>query len=173
MSHRITAIVINTSLRLSRTGILASAIHHALTTEGVSVEALDLQPDSMPFCDGATCYSDPRTAALAEKIAAAQIIVVASPIYNYSLNAAAKNLLELTGSAWTKKVVGFVCNAGGSMSYMGPMNFGQMLMLDKRCRVVPRYVYATPAQLQDGTVSDPDIKERIAMLAKDLVDMER
>lgn len=171
MSQPLTAIVINTSLRVSRTAILAKAIQQSLSEQGVAVEALDLFPDSMPFCDGAACYSDPRTTALTEKVNAAQIIVVASPVYNYTLNAAAKNFLELTGAAWTKKVVGIVCNAGSSMSYMSPMNFAQSLMLDQRCRVAPRYVYATIEQIQNGVIVDSDIQDRIDTLAKDLVEL--
>ena len=31
-------------------------------------------------------------------------IIIASPIYMYDLNAAAKNFMELTGRAWTKKL---------------------------------------------------------------------
>ena len=48
-------------------------------------------------------------------IEAARVIIVATPIYNYDANAAAKNLVELTGSAWEDKTVGFLCAAGGAL----------------------------------------------------------
>lgn len=173
MTEPLQAIVVNSSLRPSRTGVLSNAIRQALSAEGVVVEALDLSLDSMPFCDGTSCYSDSRTIALTQKVAQAQIIVLASPVYNYTLNAAAKNFLELTGAAWTRKVVGIVCNAGSRMSYMAPMNFAQCLMLDQRSRVAPRYVYATAEQIQNGTITDPDIQERIDTLAKDILELAR
>ena len=70
-------------------------------------------------------------------------IVVATPIYNYDASAAAKNLVELTGRAWQNKVVGFLCAAGGDGSYMSIMALANSLMLDFRCVIVPRFVYAT------------------------------
>ena len=40
------------------------------------------------------------------------MIVLATPVYNYHVSAATKNLIELTGSAWEDKLVGFLCAAG-------------------------------------------------------------
>ena len=42
---------------------------------------------------------------------AADAILLAVPIYNYDVNAAAKNLVEHTGSAWENKIVGFLAAA--------------------------------------------------------------
>ncbi|MDP6500219.1 MAG: hypothetical protein QF847_03295 [Candidatus Marinimicrobia bacterium] len=61
-------------------------------------------------------------------------------MYNYDVNAAAKNLLELTGSGWNEKTVGFICNAGGDKSYMSVMSFANSLMLDHRCKIIPCFV---------------------------------
>lgn len=43
-------------------------------------------------------------------------VLVAAPIYNFDVSAAIKNLVEQTGRAWTDKVVGFLCSAGGRAS---------------------------------------------------------
>ena len=51
-------------------------------------------------------------------IQTASAVILAVPIYNFYANAAAKNLIELTGGAWNEKVVGFICAAGGRSSYM-------------------------------------------------------
>ena len=70
-------------------------------------------------------------------------ILLATPIYNYDVSAAAKNMVELTGSAWRDKTVGFICAAGGTSSYMSVMGLANSLMLDFRCIILPRFVYAT------------------------------
>ena len=69
--------------------------------------------------------------------------MIATPIYNYNVSSSAKNLVELTGKAWTDKVVGFLCAAGGRGSYMGCMGLANSLMLDFRSLILPRFVYAT------------------------------
>ena len=90
-------------------------------------------------------------------------ILIASPIYNYDLNAAAKNLIELTGKSWKDKLVGFISAAGGQGSYMSPMSYANSLMLDFRCIIIPRFVYADTSCFNNGKISD-DIQERIKAL---------
>ncbi len=131
-----------------------------------SADWLDLRDHDMPLCDGAGVYSNEVTAKLTAKVEAADGILMAVPIYNYDLNAATKNLLELTGKAWTDKVVGFVVAAGGQGSYMAVMPFANSLMLDYRCTIVPRFVYATGDSFQGNELADADVKSRLEQLAK-------
>ena len=93
-------------------------------------------------------------------------IIIASPIYMYDLNAAAKNFMELTGRAWTKKIVGFICAAGGKGSYMSVTSYMNSLMLDFRCIVIPRFVYTDGSGFDENYNIKSNIKERI----KELVD---
>lgn len=92
-------------------------------------------------------------------------ILLATPIYNYDASAAAKNLIELTGKAWENKVVGFACSAGGSGSYMSIMALAGSLMLDFRCTIVPRFVYATSQDFSGENIVAPPIAGRTAELA--------
>ena len=87
--------------------------------------------------------------------------------YNFDANAAVKNLIELTGSAWENKVVGFLCAAGGMSSYMSIMSLANSLMLDFRSVVVPRFVYAVGEAFADGRIVDPKVTSRVAELAKE------
>jgi FMN reductase len=91
---------------------------------------------------------------------------VATPIYNYDANAAVKNLIELTGSGWQDKPVGFLCAAGGMSSYMSIMSLANCLMLDFRSIVVPRFVYATGEAFAGGRIVDADVEKRVAELAR-------
>ena len=83
----------------------------------------------------------------------------------YNQDQAAKNLVEHTGSAWEGKVVAFLAAAGGHSSYMSIMPLANSLMLDFRCVIVPRFVYATGGDFADGKVSSAKIASRITQLA--------
>ena len=87
-------------------------------------------------------------------------------MYNYNANAALKNLVELTGQAWENKVVGFLCAAGGISSYMSMMSLANSLMLDFRCVIVPRFVYANDSAFASGRIKDPKIADRVAQCAR-------
>lgn len=151
----------------SKSRLLADAASTALTASGIDHEDLDLKDLPLPLCDGGAAYGDPNVAKASELISRADGIIVASPIYNYDVNAAFKNLVELTGKgAWEDKTVGFLNAAGGHSSYMSIMAMANSLMLDFRCVIVPRFVYATPGDFADGEISNPQIIERAAACAK-------
>ncbi len=159
-------LVISGSLRPdSNSRIMAQTLverYHAL---GASTELLDLRDTPLPLCDGERAYADPQLPGLVEKIAGARVIVIAAPVYNYDVNAAVKNLVELTGKAWEDKIVGFLCAAGGTSSYMSVMGLANSLMLDFRSLIVPRFVYATHTDFQDGKIVSEKVRDRIGQLA--------
>jgi len=162
-------LVISSSLNpksLSR--LLALTAFNTFKKKGAFVEWLDLADHSIPFCDGDSTHKNPEVKNLREKIQNAKGILFAVPIYNYDVNAAAKNLIELTGDAWTNKVVGFLCAAGGKSSYMSVMGLANSLMLDFRCLIIPRFIYSTSEDFAEGKVTDPQVKNRIAELIKEL-----
>ena len=150
----------------SNSRVLAHEAQRALAQDGHAAAVLDLREFPLPLCDGETAYEDPNVARVAEQLRAADAILLATPIYNYDANAAAKNMIELTGDAWENKVVGFLCAAGGMSSYMSIMPLANSLMLDFRSIIVPRFVYATGAAIANGAVADPKIQARIADLAR-------
>ena len=140
-----------------------------LDDAGHEVELIDLAEQPLPICDGGAAYGDPAVGSIARRIAPCTGLIVAAPIYNFDVNAALKNLLELTGrTAWTGKIVGFLAAAGGQGSYMSLMPFANSLMLDFRCVIVPRFVYALGDAFEGTEITDPKIQERIAGLVKDI-----
>jgi NAD(P)H-dependent FMN reductase len=156
-------LVISTSLR---PGSLSRQMGELLVEEfGKGVEHLDLREYPLPLCDGEEAYSDPNVEKLSAKISAARVIVVGVPIYNFYANAAAKNLVELTGSAWEDKIVGFLCAAGGHNSYMSVMSLANSLMLDFRCLIIPRFVYATNEDFKGDRVPRAELAKRLQQLA--------
>ncbi|HET6406884.1 MAG TPA: NAD(P)H-dependent oxidoreductase [Chthoniobacteraceae bacterium] len=155
-------LVISTSLRSSS---LSRRLGEQLIRElGDEAEFIDLREFPLPLCDGESAYSDPNVEKLSARIAAARVILVTTPVYNYDANAAVKNLVELTGSAWEDKIVGFACAAGGQSSYMSIMSLANSLMLDFRCVILPRFVYATGNDFSGDKIS-AEITKRVKQLA--------
>lgn len=165
MIPRMNALVVSCSLNPgSRSATLAQHAVEALRGLDVSVDLLDLREHPIPLCDGGDANSHESVAELRARIRAADVILLAAPIYNYDTNAAAKNLIELTGSAWEDKIVGFLCAAGGRGSYMSILSLANSLMLDFRCLIVPRFVYAVDADFQPDGNPAQFIRHRLQTL---------
>lgn len=152
----------------SHSALMAQALVDELHQLGVEVELVNLRTTPLPFCDGDAAYGDDNVGVLAEKIRQATAVTLAVPIYNYDVGGAARNLIAMTGSAWNSKIVGLIGAAGGERSYMSLVPLANSLMLDFRCVIVPRHVYASKRSFENGRIRDDKIKERLAALAEDL-----
>ena len=130
---------------------------------------IDISELDLPLCDADKCYLNASAQKLKKEIDAAHGILVAAPVYNYDVSAAAKNMIELTGKAWEDKVVGFLCAAGGTSSYMSVMAYANSLMLDFRCVIVPRFAFATSDAFNGEHISDKKITQRIKDVADELI----
>ena len=162
-------LIISASLSTeSNSRLLALEARRALEADGTAVNFLDLRELPLPLCDGGAAYKDPNTAAARARIAAATGILCSTPVYNYDVNAALKNLIELTGKAWENKVVAFACAAGGNASYMSIMGLANSLMLDFRCVIVPRFVYAVESDFQGETITNTEVARRTQEMARAL-----
>ncbi len=135
----------------------------------VNPEWIDLREMQLPLCDADACYGSEGAQTLNKAIKAADGIIVAAPVYNFDVSASAKNMIELTGRAWEDKVVAFLCAAGGMSSYMSVMAYANSLMLDFRCVVIPRFVFATADAFDNENVTDDKIAARIEQVADELV----
>lgn len=168
-------LILSTSLNpKSKSRQLAASASAALTPEGVEHSILDLKDLPLPLCDGGAAYGHPNTAKAGESVKAADGIIVASPIYNYDVNAALKNLIELTGKgAWENKTVAFLNAAGGHSSYMSVMAVANSLMLDFRCVIVPRFVYAAPADFDESGIPNDAIQVRVRECALETAKLVR
>ena len=159
-------LVVSCSLRkASNSCALANKIRENLGELGAEVSFLDLRETELPLCDAGSCYEHPNAIKVKRDVGDADGILVAGPIYNYTCSAACKNFVELSGSSWENKVVGFLCAAGGHSSYMSIMGLANSLMLDFRCVIVPRFVYTTGAAFEGGALIDAGVASRVRELA--------
>lgn len=148
----------------SRSAILAGEASRLLQAQGLEAGLLDLRTISLPMCDGDTSYSHPAVKTIKKRISQADAIILAAPVYNFDLSASAKNLVELTGSAWEGKAVGILCAAGGRNGYMSPLGLVNSLMLDFRCHIVPRFVYADEDDFDGNVLASEKVKNRVLEL---------
>jgi FMN reductase len=155
----------------SNSQILARDAAEALRSLGATAEVIDLRERPLPVCNGET--TDPNAQAITAAVRAADAIVFAVPIYNYDVNAAAKNVVEHVGSALEGKLIAFMCTAGGSASYMSIMSLANSLMLDFHCLIVPRFVYSTSPCFRDGRIVSSDIAMRVRALCEQVVRLGR
>lgn len=140
-----------------------------LLDKSIESQWLDLKDLDLPFCDGDLAYSHPDLPEAKSMVEAADGIILAIPIYNYASGAMAKNFIELTGRAWSKKTVSFLCAAGGKSSYMSVMSLANSLMLDFRCIIVPSFVYADGSAFDAKAIVDSSIRDRIKELNQQMI----
>jgi FMN reductase len=148
---------------------MAQIAFDSLKKAKLNCEWLDISKLDVPLCDADACYNHPAAQKLTAAVEKADGIIVATPVYNYDVAAAAKNMVELTGSVWEDKVVGFLCAAGGMGSYMSVMSFANSLMLDFRCLIIPRFVYATGDSFDGDSLADTKVAKRIEQVVAELV----
>jgi NAD(P)H-dependent FMN reductase len=153
----------------SNSRIMGRVALDQLQKKGVNCEWIDINALELPLCDADKCYLNPAAQQLQKTIDEADGIIIAAPVYNYDVSAAAKNMIELTGSAWEDKVVGFLCAAGGMSSYMSVMAYANSLMLDFRTVIIPRFVYATGQSFEGDQLVDNKLAERVRQVADELI----
>ncbi|MCB0063701.1 MAG: NAD(P)H-dependent oxidoreductase [Caldilineaceae bacterium] len=158
----------------SRSYVLAQQVVADLQELGVDAPLYDLRNQELGMCDAVTTHKTPVAEALIGAIREADSVLLTMPVYNYDVNTAAKNLLEIGMRAWNHKLVGFLCTAGGQRSYMSVMGFANSLMLDFRCIIIPRFVYATGADFGDDRqpsmhIASDEILGRVKELATNTV----
>ena len=152
----------------SRSRVVARRAKELIEAKGFQVTLADLRDYALPFCGTEGCKENADARRLRALVEPATHILLAVPIYNYDVNAAAKNVVELMGDAFAGKTVGFICAAGGHRSYMSVMPFANSLMLDLRCWIVPRFVYVTGADVADGRIVNPEIEKRVRGLVDEM-----
>lgn len=163
-------LVISSSLSAdSRSRIMAQYTAEQLKKLNPHTELIDLKTYPLPICDGDKSFTNPQVKELKTIIRKAHGILIATPVYNFNVNAAIKNLIELTGLAWTDKIVGFICSAGGRRSYMAVLGLANSLMLDFRSIIIPRFVYSNKSSESNNDILDDSIKERLNNLSAELI----
>jgi len=164
-------LVISTSLNPeSRSFLLAKEAHRLLSLKG-KAELLDLRKARLPHFDGGKSAQSRAVKRVKQKIQNATTILIAAPVYNYDVGAAAKNLIELTGDAFTDKTVGFMCAAGGKGSRMAFLGLAGSMLMDFRCLIIPDFVVADKGAFEGEQIVEAFTKERLQLLVTKAVNL--
>ena len=134
----------------SRSAVIAELCREKLEQRGATTTFIDLRETVLARFDNRTVYETPEYAELHGRIARADGLLLCTPVYNWSVSAELKRLIEATGStppdgsergAWFDKVVTFAGAAGLPHSYMAFGTLANTLMLDFKCVVNPYHIY--------------------------------
>ncbi|GGJ65918.1 NADPH-dependent FMN reductase [Deinococcus aquiradiocola] len=152
----------------SRSRVLAHLSRDVLAGAGHHVQLIDLRDTPLPPFDHHAVYDSPHHATLHRAVQDADGVVLAAPVYNWSLGSALKNVIEATGStgegrraAWFDQLVTFVCSGGLPHSYMAAASLQTSLMLDFKCVLNPYQVYASGRDWQDDGQPVPALRARL------------
>jgi NAD(P)H-dependent FMN reductase len=154
---------------------VAQAVETAAGAPGVSASLLNLAEHRMSFADGRPLdrYGD-DTAAVVGRLAAADVVLLASPVYRATFTGALKNLLDLTPvEALRGKPVGIVAMGATLHHYLG---------IDWQLRAVlgwfgalvpPTSVYLESSHFRDGKLADETARGALTDLVAALLDLAR
>lgn len=145
------------------------AVEHIKKDDHFAVDYIDLCDVDFSLCDGGAAYSHPDVSKYKQLLENCSGVFIAAPIYNYDVNAALKNFIEMTGQSWKETVVGLSFYAGGERSYMSPLSLINSLILDFRCLILPNYVYVSDKSAEDKV----DIDLRLNVLLKKLMSLSQ
>ena len=166
--------ILSSSLnKKSRSLILSEYAQGQIISKNVDCTLIDLKMYDLPFCGEEGAYEHKDIITIKKELTSSDAIITSGPIYNYGVNAALKNIMDLTGDTWEEKPIGFMCMAGGQASYMSIMGFANSLMLNYRCLIVPRFVYALPKSFDELTrkIKDDSLKNRIDQLCEKTIQL--
>ena len=158
-------------------GRLDAAVRFAADCAGalpdVSAVVLSLNAHLLSFADGRRPEDYPDdTPRLVGAIAAADAVLLASPVYRGSFSGALKNLLDLTPlDALRAKPVGIVAMGATSHHYLGVDWQLRAVLAWFGALVVPTSVYLESAHFQDGRLADAGAAAALTDLARALVAM--
>src|SRR2546429_4738197 len=79
---------------------------------------IDISEMDLPLCDADKCYLNASAQKLNKAVESADGILIAPPVYNYDVPAAAKNMIQPSASSWEEKEVGFLCPSPGTSTSM-------------------------------------------------------
>lgn len=142
----------------------------------IEVELLDLRNYNLQFCDGRKQedYNQDTQDAIAQ-VMKADFYLIGSPVFNCSIPAPLKNLLDLVPpEEFRHKVMGFAANGGAYQHYLMIENQLKPIASYFRAYIAPSFVYAKTSHYNEqNKIEDEEIVTRIENLADELVQMQK
>lgn len=151
-------------------GRLRAALSSTLEVEGVEGELIDLADCRIAFADGrppAALGDD--TANVVARVGAAELVILASPVYRGTFTGALKNLLDhLPVEALAGKPVGIVAMGATQHHHLGVDWHLRNVLAWFGALVAPTSVYLASSDFQDGAPSKEALRD-LASLTRALL----
>ena len=152
---------------------IALAVERAAARAGVSASLLNLADHRISFADGRPPekYGD-DTGTVVARVAGADRVLLASPVYRGTFTGALKNLLDLVPvEGLRNKPVGIVAMGATAHHYLGVDWQLRAVLAWFGARVVPTSVYLESGQFRDGALADEPSRAALADLVDALLEM--
>ena len=161
-------------------GRLAAAVGFAADqiaadVEDVAVDILNLAETAIDVCDGRAldAYGDATRQAVA-RIAAANAVLIAAPVYRASYPGVLKNLLDITPvEALQNKPVGILAMGGSPHHYLAVDTQLRAVLGWFGALVAPTGVYITGGDFKDGKLASESARSDLEDLTDTLVALAR
>jgi NAD(P)H-dependent FMN reductase len=152
---------------------VATAVELAAARPGVSASLLNLADHRISFADGRPPEKyDDDTGRVVARVAGADRVLLASPVYRGTFTGALKNLLDLAPvEALRSKPVGIVAMGATPHHYLGVDWQLRAVLAWFGARVVPTSVYLESAHFREGALADPPARAALGDLVNALLDM--
>jgi FMN reductase len=150
---------------------VATTVEIAASRSGVTASMLSLADHRVSFADGRPLekFTD-DTAAVVARVARADVVLLASPVYRGTFTGALKNLLDLTPvEALRDKPVGIVAMGATLHHYLGVDWHLRAVLAWFGALVAPTSVYLEPAHFRDGRLADDVARAALASLVDTLL----
>lgn len=161
---------------LSRASKTETAVQKALIVaneqdQSIDTELVALSRYDMIFCDGRNPdHYEGDTRAVIDKIAAADALIVGSPIYRGTFSGAFKNLFDLIpNDALEGKAIGVIATGGSYHHYLAIEHQFKPLFSYFKAYTVPAGVYATNDHFSEGLLTDSTLIQRLKNLTEETV----
>ena len=169
---------------VTRPGRLYQAIQAALSGldepphpegEGIRAETLHLGDYRISFADGRPLSGyDDDTQAVVERVMAADIYLIATPVFRASFTGALKNLLDhVPVEGLQGKACGLIGMGATDHHYLSIDAQLRPVMAWFGAHVAPGMVYLQSRHFQDGQLADPQAISDLQSLARSVVALHR
>ena len=165
---------------VTRPGRLYQALQIALQPTGnqwesITTSLLHLGDHRISFADGRALSDYPDdTEAVVERVMAADMYLIATPIYRGSFTASLKNLLDLVPvEGLMGKVCGLVAMGATDHHYLAVDGQLRPVLSWFGAHLVPGAVYLRSSQFQEGQLADPEAIAGLRSLAKAVITMQQ
>jgi FMN reductase len=138
---------------------------------GLATELVDLGEYRVSFADGRPLDAfDDDTAIVVGKIAAADAVLLATPVYRATFTGSLKNLLDLTPlEALQEKPVGIVAMGATQHHYLGADWQLRAVLAWFGARTLPTSVYLDSSHFSQGKLADEHAKAELNVLTAGLL----